>query len=197
MISHLRPAVAYLTDFADLAVLLPAAALIAVLLAVTGWRRGALVWSAAFVATLGLVLVLKLGFGACGHLIPGDVASPSGHTAAAGVFYGSILAFGTQRAFGRNTLTVTSVLVVVALIGASRLLLGAHTLAEVVLGGAVGFTAALAMLRFAGPLPDRNGRLALVLLPAAVLVILLHGLRLPAEAGIRDLLQTWPFDACH
>jgi membrane-associated phospholipid phosphatase len=198
MIAHLYLAAAFLTDFADEAVLLPAAALIAVLLALAGWRRGAIAWSLAFVGTLGLILLLKLALGGCGQRIAGgELESPSGHTAAAGVFYGSILACVTQRAFGRSVLTLASVLAVVALIGGSRIVLGVHTIAEVCLGAAVGFSAALAMVRLAGPLPANDRRVAMTLLPAAFLVILLHGLRLPAEAAIRDFAQTtWPFNAC-
>src|SRR5450432_1483592 len=56
----------FLTDFADQAVVLPVAVVVAIVLAVMGWRRGALVWLGVLGVTFGVILVLKLGFLACG-----------------------------------------------------------------------------------------------------------------------------------
>lgn len=194
----LQRGAAFITDFADQAVILPAAALIAVLLAFGGWRRGALAWTTAIVGTFALMLALKLGFGACGHLIGnGDIESPSGHTAAAGVFYGGIFAYLAERLFGRTALSLVAVLAVVALVGVSRVVLGAHTIAEAVVGALVGSLAALMMVRGAGPPPDRDKRLATLLLPACLLVFTVHGARLPAEAAIRHFAYgAWPLTAC-
>src|SRR6267142_1179921 len=81
------------TDFGDQAVVLPLAVGIALIFALSGWRRGALAWTAAIGSTLGLILFLKLRFFACDHLLtearPGN---PSGHTAAATALYGGVLA---------------------------------------------------------------------------------------------------------
>ena len=194
----LRAAAAFVSDFADQAVVLPSAALIAMLLALAGWRRGAIVWSVAIVGTFGLMLVLKLGFGACGHLVGnGDIESPSGHTAAAGVFYGSIFAYFGERVFGRGLLAATLILLVVALVGTSRILLGAHTVPEVALGAAIGLVAALLTVRTAGPPPKQQGRMSLILLPALLLLFLSHGMHLPAEAAIRSFADSsWLHDAC-
>lgn len=194
----LQHAAAFVTDFADQAVILPAAALIAVLLASGGWRRGALAWSIAIVGTFALMLVLKLGFGACGHLIGnGDIESPSGHTAAAGVFYGGIFAYLAERLFGRTAISLLAILIVVVLVGVSRVVLGAHTVAEAIVGALVGSLAALMMVRGAGPPPEKGKRLAAFLLPACLLIVLLHGIRLPAEAAIRHYAdETWPLSAC-
>ena len=59
----------FLTDFGDQAVILPLAATVALIFLISGWRRGALAWTVAVSATLGVVLLLKLAFLACGHLI--------------------------------------------------------------------------------------------------------------------------------
>ena len=194
----LRDAAAFVSDFADQAVVLPSAVLIAVLLVLAGWRRGALVWSLAIVGTFGLMLVLKLGFNACGHLVGnGDIESPSGHTAAAGVFYGSIFAYFGERVFGRGLLALALILLVVALVGASRIVLGAHTVPEVTVGAAVGLVAALLAVRTAGTPPKHEGRTSLVLLPALLLLFLFHGMHLPAEAAIRRFAdETWLLSAC-
>lgn len=194
----LQTGAVFVTDFADQAVILPAAALIAVLLASGGWRRGALAWSIAIVGTFSLMLVLKLGFGACGYLIGnGDIESPSGHTAAAGVFYGGIFAYLTEWLFGRTLFSLLAILVVVVLVGVSRVVLGAHTVAEALVGALVGSIAALMMVRGAGPPPEKGRRLAALLLPACLLIFLLHGIRLPAEAAIRQYAtEAWPLSAC-
>src|SRR5271165_5706424 len=82
----------FLTDFADQAVVLPVVAAIAMILAATGWWRGALVWLGVVGLTFGAVLLLKLGFLACGPVFtPWELRSPSGHTAAASMVAGGFV----------------------------------------------------------------------------------------------------------
>ena len=85
------------TDFGDQAVVVPLAVGIALIFALSGWRRGALAWTAAIGGTLSLILFLKLRFFACDHLLtearPGN---PSGHTAAAAAVYGGLLAIAMR-----------------------------------------------------------------------------------------------------
>lgn len=170
----------FLTDFADQAVILPLVLAVAVALAVQGWRRGAVVWLAVVAATFAATLGLKLAFLACSPLFgPMDVRSPSGHVAAATVVAGGLAVMLTRR---RASIVPVAVLAAVV-IGVSRLLLGAHSLPEVVVGAAVGLAGAGALLRLAGPPPAlRTAPLALTVLAIAVLF---HGLHLPAEAAIR------------
>lgn len=191
-------AVRYLTDFADQAVVLPLIAAVGVVLWTAGWRRGAIVWCLGTGSTLGLMLVLKLGFRACGPELfgEGSLQSPSGHTAAAGVVYGTILGFINTRLGGRQASRILVVLAVVLLIGASRVLLGAHTPAEALVGGVVGFLAAQAMLHVAGE-PTGARSVTLSLLPILALPLLLHGLHVPAEEQIRvHVFGLWPFSLC-
>ena len=56
----------FLTDFFDQAVVLPVVAAVAAVLALLGWWRGAIGWLLAVGVTFGAVLILKLGFLACG-----------------------------------------------------------------------------------------------------------------------------------
>ena len=194
-----HPLAAFVADFADQAVILPLIACVAIVLWVSGWRRGALVWCFGTAATLGMMAFLKLAFRACGpELFGSGMESPSGHTAAAGAVYGSIFAFANSRLGGRNTSQLLIVAATVVLIGASRVLLGAHTLPEVCLGAAVGFTAARAMLYFAGePRTHRSVRLLSLSLPLLVLPLSLHGIHLPAESEIAGLaVHVWPFSLC-
>ena len=170
----------YLTDFADQAVILPLVLAVAIALAVQGWRRGALTWLIVVAATFLATLAFKLMFLACSPLFgPMDVHSPSGHVAAATVVAGGLAAMLTRR----RTSILPAALVAAVVIGISRLVLGAHSLPEVVVGAMIGLAGAAALLRFAGTPP----RLKLAPLIAVILVVatVFHGLHLPAEAAIR------------
>jgi membrane-associated phospholipid phosphatase len=172
--------VRYLTDFADQAVILPLVLATAVALAVQGWRRGALVWLLVVAATFLAMLGLKLIFLSCSPLFgPMDVHSPSGHVAAAMVVAGGLAAMLSRR---RSTILPSAVLAAVV-IGVSRLVLGMHSLPEVVVGALVGLTGAAALLRFAGPPPRLN--IAPLMAVIVVVATLFHGMHLPAEAAIR------------
>jgi membrane-associated phospholipid phosphatase len=170
----------FLTDFADQAVILPVVLMIAVMLLVQGWRRGALAWLGVIFTTFGLMLVLKLVFLACVPLAdPIDIHSPSGHVAAATVVAGGLVALLTRR---RASVMPVAVLIAVV-IGVSRLVLGMHSLPEVLLGAVVGLAGTVALVRLAGtPPPLQPGR---VLAVVVIIAALFHGMHLPAEAAIR------------
>jgi membrane-associated phospholipid phosphatase len=174
--------VTFLTDFADQAVILPLAAAVALALLAQGWRRGALVWVLAVAATLGTMLTLKLFFQACSPSLGlFDLRTPSGHTAAAAVVAGGLAGLLLRRRGAALPLAVA----IAAPIGLTRLLLGAHTLPEVVVGSLVGLAGAAALLRFAGP-PPAGFNVRRVALVAVLVLVVLHGLHMPAEAHIRD-----------
>jgi membrane-associated phospholipid phosphatase len=170
----------YLTDFADQAVILPLVIAVAIALAVQGWRRGAMVWLAVVAATLLATLAFKLMFLSCSPLFgPMDVHSPSGHVAAATVVCGGLAAMLTRRP--ANILPAAFLAAVV--IGISRLVLGMHSLPEVVVGALIGLLGAAALLRFAGPPPRL--KIAPLLAVVVIMAAFFHGLHLPAEAAIR------------
>jgi membrane-associated phospholipid phosphatase len=185
------------TAFADQAVLLPLAASVVLGFALSGWRRGAIGWGAAVAATLTAMLVLKLSFIACGHLLPfASLRSPSGHTASAAVVYGSLLAMWIRLKTGTVIWTVPSALVFMGIIGTSRLLLGVHSTIEVVMGGTVGLIGAVIAVMLAGP-PPPQFRFRWIGIAMIAVVVIFHGFRLPAEIEIRQLAFTmWPFTAC-
>ncbi|MDR3533736.1 MAG: phosphatase PAP2 family protein [Rhodopila sp.] len=170
----------YLTDFVDQAVILPLVLAVAVALAVQGWRRGAMIWLVVVAATFVATLVFKLMFLACSPLFgPMDVHSPSGHVAAATVVTGGLAAMLTRQ----RANILPAALLAAIVIGVSRLVLGMHSLPEVVVGALIGLAGAGALLRFAGPPP----RLRIAPLIAVIVVVaaVFHGLHLPAEAAIR------------
>jgi len=189
--------VAAVTDLADQAVILPLAALIGGVLAAAGWHRGALAWCLGVAGTLGTMLVLKLLFIACGpFVLGGTLVSPSGHTAAAGVVYG-VLSAGIVRALtGRGGWTFLCAVVCAGLVGATRLVLGAHTWPEVLAGGLIGTLGALALTGMAGR-PPAQLRLAPAVPVGLALIVLLHGTHLQAETVVRrTALQFWPMTTC-
>jgi membrane-associated phospholipid phosphatase len=169
----------FLTDFADQAVVLPIVAAVAVVLAAQGWWRGAFAWLTVVGITLGVILTLKLGFHACGPVfVPWELRSPSGHTAAASVVAGGLVALLA----GRRAAVVCVALLAAVVIGLSRLELGAHSPPEVVIGALTGVAGAALLSRLAGTPPTR--RPVSLLAVAFVVAMLLHGMRLPAEAAI-------------
>lgn len=190
-------ALGFITDFADQAVILPLAVATAIVLAVAGWWRGAIVWSLAVGGTLLTLLLLKLATAACGNLLPiPGLRSPSGHTAAAGAVYGGLLAIVAERLTGQRRWTLACALGVAVVIGLSRLALGVHTVAEVVVGGAVGTSGAL-LLAWQGGLPPPSLRLVPLAALALAVMVAFHGLHLPIESALRrDAGNIWPFSLC-
>jgi membrane-associated phospholipid phosphatase len=175
------PLVTFITDFADQAVILPLVLAIGIVLLVQGWRRGAAAWALAAVATFAAMLALKLVFLACAHSFgTTDIHTPSGHVAAATVVTGGLAVL----LFRRRATVLTLAALAAVVIGVSRLVLGVHSLPEVMLGAVVGLVGALALLLLAGrPPPGLDvPRIAIV---AVVVVVLFHGLHFPAEAHIR------------
>ena len=83
----------------------------------------------------------------------------------------------------RRWITVLLVAVLAAVtIGFSRLEMGFHSVPEVVIGAIVGVSGAIILVRLAGTPPTR--RPVRLLAIAGAIAVLLHGVRLPAEAAI-------------
>ncbi len=170
----------YLTDFADQAVILPLVLVLAIALAIQGWRRGAIVWLLVVASTFAVMLGFKLIFLSCSPVVgPMDIRSPSGHVAAATVVSGGLAAMLT----GRRGSILPAAMVAALVIGLSRIVLGMHSLPEVIIGALVGLAGAAALLRFAGRPPSL--RLSPLVAVIVVVAVVFHGLHLPAEAAIR------------
>jgi len=171
----------FLTDFADQAVVLPLVFAVAAVLAWQGWRRGAFVWLVAIGATFSVMLALKLIFLGCSPVFSAiALQSPSGHVAAASVVTGGLLGL-----YGRGRGTIVGVVVLVAVVvGLTRVGLHFHSWPEVVLGGCVGLTGALAFAHFLGP--ARKIRARPLILTAVFVLAVFHGRHLEAEIAIRQ-----------
>ncbi|MBV8092334.1 MAG: phosphatase PAP2 family protein, partial [Acetobacteraceae bacterium] len=182
----------FLTDTADQAVILPLMLAIAAILAARRWWRGLIAWVSCTLCVSAAMLVLKLFFTACGPSLGfSHIRTPSGHTAAAAVVYGGLLALGAGR------LTASLIAAALALIiGITRVTLGMHTIEEVIIGALVGVAGAVALEYFAGTRPARLQGWTLAGVTLAVLLVF-HGLHLHAEPVIRRtaLLHLWPLSA--
>ena len=112
------------------------------------------------------------------------IVSPSGHTAG-----GTIVYAGLMRVLGLRRAPSFAVAVFLAVtIGLSRVMLGFHTPAEVLLGGCAGLIGTAVLLRLLGEdaLPGTRARATLAT-AAAALVLVLHGQHAPFER----MLQHW------
>lgn len=180
----------FLTDFADQAVILPLMLAVALALALGGWRRGAVAWLFGIAATLAAVLLGKVFVCACDPLPMLDLRSPSGHTAAAAVAYGGLLALLAPSGRRAPLLAAAGAVAAAVLIGGSRLALGMHTASDVLVGAVAGVAGALVLARLAGARPPRLPR-ALPVAAALAVVIVFHGVHLHAEDRINEACHTF------
>lgn len=173
----------FVTDFFDGAVILPVAAAVAVVLAAGRWRRGLVSWSLVVGGVLAFMLVLKIGCLILAEDAGSRVFSPSGHVASACLVYGGGMMMFLNRRLPAWVLVLLPLLVA-AVAGTTRIMLGAHDLAEVVVGAAIGCAGALGLMRLAGPSPRE---LALPSLVAALaMALVFHGDHAPFEHMIRS-----------
>jgi membrane-associated phospholipid phosphatase len=172
-----------LTDFGDLAVLIPLAAAVLIWL-LRYSSRAAPRWFLALGACIGLTALLKVVF--CGCPLMGDMHSPSGHTSFSTLVYGALtLVAATAWPGPRRVLVIGGGAGLILAIGVSRLLLAAHSMAEVGLGLVIGtFSLALFGHQF---LQRPTAKVWPLLAAAAVLVSLLHGRELHAEQLLHSI----------
>jgi membrane-associated phospholipid phosphatase len=166
-----------LTDFGDLAVLIPIAAAILI------WLRLHLSpavprWLVALGFCIGLTALLKVFFYGCPPA--GDIHSPSGHTSFSTLIYGALtLAAAAPKPGLRRLLVIAGGAGLILAIAVSRLLLAAHSLPEVGLGLVIG-TVSLALFS-RSYMEDPNTKVWPLLFAAGVLMLILHGRELHAE----------------
>ncbi len=176
---------AFISNFADQAVVLPLAVVAAFGLLLARWWRGLLAWSVCVGAVLGTMLVLKIaGLELSLYLGWAAALSPSGHVAAGCVVYGG-LAVLLLRGRAPPLLVASMPILVVTVIGFSRLRLGAHTPLEVVVGAVVGLLGAGSLAWLAGPRPVINAWPLVAALSGTVLAF--YGLHIPAEQAIHQV----------
>lgn len=184
------------THLGSSTLLLPLSAVYATLL----WRRHsaplALRWLVAAGLGLGVMAALKLFGHGCGlpafPFLPEDrFLSPSGHAAFATIFYGSVGALAARGAStsGARALILLATIGLVAAIAVSRVMVSAHSSAEVVAGLLVGGSAVGLFLWTGRSFPPVAPRLP-PLLPAAVALGLIGLVRVGDPSIIEATLRT-------
>lgn len=142
-----------LSGLGDIAVVGPASLAVFVALIWLGAPRMAAAFAVAIVAAMGLALVAKLAFAACGFGATRiAVESPSGHAALGAAFWGAVAVVVAGGRRLRDRLAIYAVAAgVAAAVACARVALGAHTVAEVIFGLAIGAAATALFVALRGP----------------------------------------------
>ena len=177
-----------LTDFGDLAVLVPLAAAMLIWL-LRYFSRAAPRWAFALGLCVGLTALLKIAFYGCPPA--GDMHSPSGHASFSTLVNGAFtLVAATAWPGPRRVLVIGGGAGLILAIGVSRLLLDAHSVAEVGLGLIIGIVSLALFSRRYLQAPNTN--VWPLLVAAGVLVSVLHGRELHAEQFLHRITGYFP-----
>lgn len=176
-----------LTDLGDSGVTLPLLCLLLIWL----WRAESLRAAWLLLRALGVccvtLLIFKLFFLACGHVIRAGIESPSGHACLTAFCYGALATvIAAQPRPVLRGLAVAGAGGLILLVAVSRVVLGMHTLVEVLVGLGIGL-ASLAL--FARPylrLPRTRLRLRRSGAAMLAVVLLSYGSVMPAERILRS-----------
>lgn len=147
---------------------------------------------APFLTAAALIGIAKLAlYSACTPSIPLiDLKSPSGHTALSVAAYFTIAWVMASELPGKwRYVPYVIATPLVFLIALSRVLLGAHTPADAVVGCAIGLIAAIWPHKFITPPASSRPPSPLFALIFPCLLLALHGVNLPAEQVIRLVSQ--------
>jgi membrane-associated phospholipid phosphatase len=189
-----RPLLHIITDFGDSAVLAAAVLFGTIALYAAKLRRSARRFALAFLVTGFLIGCAKIAFigcgGALGHAL--RLRSPSGHTSLSTVFFASIASTIQPYFYGlRKQLIWLTTLAAIGLIGASRVLLGYHSINETIFGVLLGFGVWYAFYRrpMAAKLVIPIEKKHILIFGAAILIAVaaVHGRHLPAEYMVTRL----------
>jgi membrane-associated phospholipid phosphatase len=175
-----------LTDCGDLAVLLPLAGVLTLWIILIRQPRMILWWLAALAICMGTTGVLKIYFFACPPL--SDLHSPSGHTGLSALIYGTLtLVIASATTGWRRGAVLTIGATFVVGIAISRVLVSAHSIPEVLLGGLIGGTALSVFARDYRREPPAALFLPPLVVVCAMLMVLLNGHELRAEEFLHQI----------
>ena len=173
-----------ITDFGDLAVLLPLVAVMSVWLTAIRQPRAVLWWFVAVGLCMSSTAALKIYFFVCPPL--SDLHSPSGHTSLSTLVYGALtLAVATIVTRWKRAAVIAVGAAFIASIGVSRVLVQAHSVPEVVVGSLIGVAALGLFASQFWPRRPSEPRLQAMLIASIALMVMLNGQELRAE----DLLH--------
>ena len=178
-----RSALMAMTNFGDLAVLLPIAAVIFIWLYYLPARREAAWWALAAALCMGGTALLKVFFFICPPVA--ELHSPSGHTSLSTLVYGGLVmlvaaAIGPWR-YG----VIGAGSIFVLMIATSRVALHDHSALETGTGLVIGVVALAVFARSYLASEQAQASLRPLLLSVALLLVFLHGRQLHAEGMLR------------
>lgn len=131
-------------------------------------------------AAIGFLKIAVIGCGA-GSSVPG-LNSPSGHTAMAAAVFGTLsFVMAGQISGWRRSIPPLIALLLITGIAATRVLLGVHTVEEIVVGLAAGGLVALLSIVILRRTRMVRVRLGALLLAIAITAALTDGIRAPSE----------------
>jgi hypothetical protein len=184
-----------LTEFGDIAVLVPLAAVILLWLLMCS-PCGAAWWAGAVFLCVGLTAILKVSFYGCPQ-IP-YLHGPSGHTSFSTLVYGAMaLVTATESAGSQRIIAISGGAALIVTIAVSHLLIYAHSAPAVGLGLVIGIFS----LGVFGDGYLRHRMTRVWLFPAFVaggaVVLALHGRELNAEQFLHSLAVAYLRSHCN
>jgi len=195
---HLMQAI---SNFGNAAILFPLSLIVAGAI----WRFQSRMAAAWFLGTVTLcaavIAVLKIAFATCSYAWGTDIVSPSGHASLSTMFYGSLmLVVARQVRPWQQAVIVVAACGLIAAVAVSRIVLRAHSPAEVAIGLSVGAAACalFAVQYLRRPTPPLNLALLTALSVAAILA--LHDTHVHAEHAVRRIapwLREWTGVCAH
>jgi membrane-associated phospholipid phosphatase len=170
-----------LTEFGNIAVLMPLAGVLLLWLLLMHSPRGATRWAISVALCVALTAVLKLSF----YRATADLPKPSGHTSFSTLVGGAMTLVTATESRGLPRIITISRGGFILAIAASRLLLHAHSACEVGLGLVIG-TAALALFgrRYLRCRPAKVSLSTLFLIGGALMLVL-YGREFDAKHVLR------------
>jgi hypothetical protein len=171
------------SDLGDSAVITAIAVVAAIDLAWSGYRRAALLLIAVLLVAGGGIGFLKVLVIGCSHGRLGpDLNSPSGHAAISAAVLGTLsFVVETQIRDWRRFIAPAIAIALILVIAATRVLLGAHTVQEVVVGLACGTLVAIPAILLLRRWQVVRVRLGVLLIAIGVTAAATDGIRAPAE----------------
>ncbi len=187
----LTSATLFVTDFGDSGLLLVVAALVTLHALARGRRATAgRMLLAVLAAGMGMLLMKLIFIGCSAAMGQEALRSPSGHAALSAAVYGTLAGLASRHlSTPWRVLVWAAALALIGSIAASRVVLGFHTISEVLLGVVWGIASAwLAWRVTRAPQGHRTPVHAAPLVASLVFaLVMLHGVRLPSEPLVQFL----------
>lgn len=181
----IHPLAAAITNFGDLAVLLPLSVVLALILWRYEARAATRAWLSALAFCLLATFVLKFAFLTCNVNGNIHITSPSGHASMSAAVYGAItFVVATHLQRWRHWITFLGGALVLA-IALSRIYLSAHTKVEVAIGLAIGIISLGIFVSKYARLSHRKVDLRTVGFCVLLVFVALYGAHLTAESYLQ------------